>query len=128
MAICCQEVCQQNTTQQHQQEKRITRSLYNLRLVAAGGRVIASPYAKKLAREAGVDISQASATGPDGRIVAADVQKLVSEGGGKGKPQQASAPGPEQSGQVCNFLCVPELFCFIIRKQLTHSLTHSLTF
>ena len=64
--------------------------------------MIASPYAKKLAREAGVDISQASATGPEGRIVAADVQKLVSEGGGKGKPQAApaAAPGPEQSGQV----------------------------
>lgn len=66
----------------------------------SGSRVIASPYAKKLAKEAGVDISQASATGPDGRIVAADVQKLVSEGGGKGKPQQASTPGPEQAGQV----------------------------
>ena len=68
----------------------------------AGGRVIASPYAKKLAREAGVDISQASASGSEGRIVAADVQKLISEGGGKGKgkSQQAAAPGPEQSGQV----------------------------
>lgn len=77
-------------------------------MLAAGSRVIASPYAKKLAKEAGVDISQASATGPDGRIVAADVQKLVSEGGGKGKPQQASAPGPEQSGQVCDCLCVHE--------------------
>ena len=71
---------------------------------AAGGRVIASPYAKKLAREAGVDISQATATGPEGRIVAADVQKLVSEGGRKtpSKPQQAAAatPGPEQSGKA----------------------------
>jgi len=62
--------------------------------------VIASPYAKKLAREADVDISQATATGPEGRIVAADVQKLISEGGGKAKPQKADAPGPEQSGQV----------------------------
>ena len=68
----------------------------------AGGRVIASPYAKKLAREAGVDISQATATGPEGRIVAADVQKLISDGGGKAaaKPQQAAAPGPEQAGKV----------------------------
>ena len=62
--------------------------------------MIASPYAKKLAREADVDISQATATGPEGRIVAADVQKLISEGGGKAKPQKADAPGPEQSGQV----------------------------
>lgn len=68
---------------------------------SSGGRVIASPYAKKLAREAGVDVSQATASGSEGRIVAADVQKLISEGGGKAKPQQASAaPGPEQSGQI----------------------------
>lgn len=66
----------------------------------SGGRVIASPYAKKLAREANVDISQATATGPEGRIVAADVQKLISEGGGKAKPQRTDAPGPEQSGQI----------------------------
>ena len=67
--------------------------------------MIASPYAKKLAREAGVDISQATASGPDGRIVAADVQKLISEGGGKGQPQQSStaagaAGTPQQSGKV----------------------------
>ena len=63
--------------------------------------MIASPYAKKLAREAGVDVSQATASGSEGRIVAADVQKLISEGGGKAKPQQGSAaPGAEQSGQV----------------------------
>jgi len=36
--------------------------------------VIASPYAKKLAREADVDINQATATGPESRIVAADIK------------------------------------------------------
>ena len=46
-----------------------------------GGRVIASPYARKLAREAGVDVGDASGSGPDGRIVAADVQQLISSGG-----------------------------------------------
>lgn len=58
----------------------------------AGGRVVASPYARKLAHEAGVDISQAQATGPGGRIVAADVQKLISSGGGKGAQPSAGAP------------------------------------
>lgn len=43
----------------------------------------ASPYAQKLAREAGVDISQANPTGPEGRIVASDVQTLIKSGGGK---------------------------------------------
>ena len=71
--------------------------------------MVASPYAKKLAREAGVDISQATATGSEGRIVAADVQKLISEGGGKAKDggqQPAAAPGPEQSGKAMLLPCV----------------------
>ena len=48
--------------------------------VHEGGRVVASPYARKLAREAGVDVSDASGSGPGGRIVAADVQQLISSG------------------------------------------------
>lgn len=62
----------------------------------AGDRVKASPYARKLAREAGVDVAQATATGPEGRIVAADVQKLISSGGGKPAAKSASAPAASQ--------------------------------
>ena len=57
-----------------------------------GDRVRASPYAQKLAREAGVDISQATATGPENRIVAADVEKLISSGGGKESSQSSEKP------------------------------------
>ena len=32
----------------------------------AGGRVVASPYARKLAREAGVDVANAMGSGPGG--------------------------------------------------------------
>lgn len=44
-----------------------------------GGRVMASPYARKLAREAGIDISALAgrATGPRSRLVAADVQEYL---------------------------------------------------
>lgn len=63
----------------------------------AGDRVRASPYAQKLAREAGVDISQATATGPEGRIVAADVEKLISSGGGKAAAQKPEAKGKPAS-------------------------------
>ena len=69
--------------------------------------MVASPYARKLAAEAGVDISQAHGSGPGGRIVAADVQQLITSGGGKGaatadagKPHAAGSGfevrGPEQ--------------------------------
>ena len=43
---------------------------------------MASPYARKLAAEAGVDIADATPTGTNDRVVAADVQELISEGGG----------------------------------------------
>ena len=80
-----------------------------------GGRVIASPYAKKLAREAGVDISQAMATGPDGRIVAADVQKLVSEGGGKQQPQQQAGASAQTQPktQVCHSTILLQTVCML---------------
>ena len=65
----------------------------------------ASPYAKKLAREAGVDYTQAKASGPGGRIVAADVQQLIQSGGGKGEQAAdvgagAAAAQPAAEGQV----------------------------
>jgi pyruvate dehydrogenase E2 component (dihydrolipoamide acetyltransferase) len=40
-----------------------------------GGRVKASPLARRIARERGVDLSQLKGTGPEGRIVAEDVER-----------------------------------------------------
>jgi pyruvate dehydrogenase E2 component (dihydrolipoamide acetyltransferase) len=40
-----------------------------------GGRIKASPLARRIARERGVDIAQIRGTGPDGRIVAEDVER-----------------------------------------------------
>jgi pyruvate dehydrogenase E2 component (dihydrolipoamide acetyltransferase) len=44
---------------------------------ANGGRIKASPLARRLARERGVDLAQIRGTGPDGRIVAEDVERGV---------------------------------------------------
>jgi len=44
------------------------------------GRVLSSPAARRLARELGVDFTQAGATGPGGRIVEADVHALAVSG------------------------------------------------
>src|SRR5919197_6236808 len=48
--------------------------------VAPGGngRVKASPLARRMARERGVDLTAVTGTGPDGRIVAEDVEKAAS--------------------------------------------------
>ncbi|MGH3091188.1 MAG: dihydrolipoamide acetyltransferase family protein [Gaiellaceae bacterium] len=40
-----------------------------------GGRVKASPLARRIARERGIDLSGLSGTGPEGRIVAEDVER-----------------------------------------------------
>jgi pyruvate dehydrogenase E2 component (dihydrolipoamide acetyltransferase) len=44
---------------------------------AAGGRVKASPLARRIARERGLDIAALGGTGPDGRIVADDVERAA---------------------------------------------------
>lgn len=46
----------------------------NGRGVAAGGRVFASPLARKIAGERGIDLSQVHGTGPGGRITRKDVE------------------------------------------------------
>lgn len=47
--------------------------------VAVKERVLASPAAKRLAREYGIDLSQITGTGPEGRIVEADVRRYIEE-------------------------------------------------
>ena len=49
---------------------------------SGGGRVKASPLARKLAEKQGVDLSRLSGTGPGGRIVKADVENAPAGGGG----------------------------------------------
>jgi len=43
------------------------------------GRVKASPLARRIARERGIDLAQVRGTGPDGRIVAEDVERAEKE-------------------------------------------------
>src|SRR5580765_9109038 len=45
-----------------------------------GGRVKASPLARRIARERGIDLSGVAGTGPDGRVVAEDVERSAAAG------------------------------------------------
>ncbi len=58
---------------------------------SSGDRVFASPLARRLAKEAGLDLSAVSGSGPKGRVVKSDVEKAVSTGGAK-SATGASAP------------------------------------
>ncbi len=55
-----------------------------------GGRVFSSPAARRLASELGVDVTQADASGPGGRIVEADVQTLAASGNATGGATSAT--------------------------------------
>ncbi|WP_095203329.1 pyruvate dehydrogenase complex dihydrolipoamide acetyltransferase [Mesorhizobium carmichaelinearum] len=58
---------------------------------AAGERTFASPLARRIAKEAGVDVSAVTGTGPHGRVVKADVDAAIAGGGAKAAPA-AKAP------------------------------------
>jgi pyruvate dehydrogenase E2 component (dihydrolipoamide acetyltransferase) len=59
------------------------------------GRVKASPVAKRMAREMGVELAALEGSGPGGRIVKADVEAAAKSGGGKAATAEAEAP-PER--------------------------------
>ena len=58
--------------------------------VAASGRVKASPLARRIARERGIELASVVGTGPDGRIVAEDVERTAS--GAPAPARAAAAP------------------------------------
>ncbi len=59
----------------------------------SGGRVFASPLARRLAKDAGIDVSAIEGSGPHGRVVERDVKAAIAGGGArKAAPAAASAP------------------------------------
>jgi pyruvate dehydrogenase E2 component (dihydrolipoyllysine-residue acetyltransferase) len=59
------------------------------------GRVKASPLARRIARERGVDLASLRGTGPDGRILAEDVEKAAAGAAPPRAPQPVAAPAAE---------------------------------
>jgi pyruvate dehydrogenase E2 component (dihydrolipoamide acetyltransferase) len=65
---------------------------------AVGGTVKASPLAKRLAAQLGVDLASLKGSGPEGRIVREDVEAAAKSKGGAARPAAAPArraDGPE---------------------------------
>jgi len=60
-----------------------------------GGRIFASPLARRLAIQGGLDLAAISGTGPHGRIVKRDVEKALASGTAAAAP--ATAPGAPQA-------------------------------
>jgi pyruvate dehydrogenase E2 component (dihydrolipoamide acetyltransferase) len=62
---------------------------------AAGGEhVKASPLARSMAKQAGLDLAQIKGSGPKGRIIKRDIETAVEGGAGKAPAPAAEAPAP----------------------------------
>jgi pyruvate dehydrogenase E2 component (dihydrolipoamide acetyltransferase) len=65
----------------------------------AGSRIFASPLAKRIAKDAGLDLAAIAGSGPHGRIIEKDVQAAIAGGGAKAAPAAApqadAAPAPK---------------------------------
>jgi pyruvate dehydrogenase E2 component (dihydrolipoamide acetyltransferase) len=59
-----------------------------------GGRVKASPLARRIARERGIDLAAIAGTGPEGRVVAEDVERAAAS------PAPAAAPAARAAPEV----------------------------
>ncbi len=64
-------------------------------VAAGGGRVRASPIARRLAREHGVDLHRIEGTGPGGRIVKVDVQRAAASPPPPEPEDAPAAPAPQ---------------------------------
>jgi pyruvate dehydrogenase E2 component (dihydrolipoamide acetyltransferase) len=62
---------------------------------AGGDRVVASPLARRMAAQAGLDLARLAGSGPNGRIVKADVEAALAAGpSAKPAPAPVAAPAP----------------------------------
>ncbi|MGE4369892.1 MAG: dihydrolipoamide acetyltransferase family protein [Burkholderiaceae bacterium] len=64
----------------------------------AGGRVVATPLARRLAHEAGLSLPSVAGTGPRGRIKAADVRQALAAGASPSVSSAAVAPSAGSGG------------------------------
>ena len=77
-------------------KRDMTEQITEIREPQGDGRVKASPLARRVARERGIDLAQVRGTGPEGRIVAEDVERA------EVAPAQAApaAAPPAAAGEV----------------------------
>ena len=62
---------------------------------SAGNRVFSSPLARRLAKDAGIDLNRVSGSGPHGRVIARDIEDAKS---GKGLRGPGAAPAAAPAG------------------------------
>jgi pyruvate dehydrogenase E2 component (dihydrolipoamide acetyltransferase) len=59
---------------------------------APGGRIFASPLARRIAKQEGIDLSGVTGSGPHGRVIERDVRAALKEGGAKAPSAAQDTP------------------------------------
>lgn len=89
---------------------------------SGSSRVKASPLARRLAAEHGIDLSQVTGTGPEGRVTETDVRAAVKSAGAAGaapqKTKQSAAPAKPMPGDRIQLSGMRK----VIAQRLTESL------
>ena len=76
---------------------------------AAGERVKASPLARRIAADRGVDLASVSGTGPNGRIVRADVEGAKTSAAASAASTAAPAPAAEATAPAPKPATIPDV-------------------
>jgi pyruvate dehydrogenase E2 component (dihydrolipoamide acetyltransferase) len=94
------------------------------------GRVFSSPLARRLAKDAGIELSRINGTGPHGRVIARDVEQAKS---GKGLKAPAAAPAggpalaPSMSDQQILALFEPGSYEVVAHDGMRRTIAQRLT-
>lgn len=93
---------------------------------ASNGRVKASPLAKKLAAEKGIDISRVSGSGDGGRIIKSDIDNYKEQTGGDKAPVTGDkSPAATQKAAVAGTVSFDEVPVSQMRKVIAKRLAES---
>ncbi len=96
----------------------------------ADGRIFSSPLARRLAKEAGIEIARIAGTGPHGRVIARDVEEARAGKGLKAPPAaQAGAPAlaPSMSDKQILALFEPGSYEIVPHDGMRRTIAQRLT-
>ena len=90
-----------------------------------GARVVASPLAKRMALQAGIDLGRITGSGPHGRIVKSDIDSALARGipagAPAGRPQAAPIAAAAVAGPTPHHVVPHSMMRKVIAKRLTES-------
>jgi pyruvate dehydrogenase E2 component (dihydrolipoamide acetyltransferase) len=92
------------------------------------GRVFASPLAKRMAEQAGVDLSRITGSGPQGRVIKVDIEAALARGGAPMRAPAAApglAPAPAPAATVSGGMRYKLVPHTTMRKVIARRLTES---